>query len=148
MLTLLVQKLLRPPPGAERRLDVAVNILSRHAENLDANAVLAAVPADVPLARFAPYLSRHFEQVSHRTTQLDVRRRVLQAEAMRLQQQLYRLENRAVLVDEDRPCAVCAKRLGDAMVVVYPNMRVVHFRCAKDRTRDPLTQLPFFQTVV
>lgn len=148
MLTLLVQKLLRPPPGFERKLDEAVAILSRHAENLDAEAVLSVVPADVPYTRFAPYLSRHFEQSAHRKHHLTVRAQLLSSEHFRLQQQLFRLQNRAVLVDEERMCSVCGKRLGDVMVVVYPNMKVVHFRCAKDRTKDPVTQLPFFQTVM
>ena len=148
MLTLLVQKLLRPPPGFERKLDDAVSILSSHSESLDANAVLSVVPPDVPLACFAPYLSRHFEQASYSSTQLSVRAQTLASENYRLQQQLHRLNNRAVLVDDERLCAVCDKKLGDVMVVVYPNLRVVHFRCAKDRSRDPVTNLPFLQTIV
>jgi hypothetical protein len=141
----LVRMLLRPPPGRRPRLDAAASILCRHSRVIDPNRVLSDLPGDVNLSQLSRYFSQLFQSLAARRARLEVLRQAAKQEATRLQAVEAGLRSRCIVTDEARPCTACRMRLGDLMCVVYPNLSVVHFRCAEDRTRDPVRGVPFAQ---
>lgn len=39
--------------------------------------------------------------------------------------------------------AICAKKIGNTIFVVYPNLRVYHSKCAANHSIDPMTGVDF-----
>jgi hypothetical protein len=48
-----------------------------------------------------------------------------------------------VAITRDKLCPVCYKPLGDRVFAYFPNGTVVHFKCFRDATIDPVTGLDF-----
>ena len=52
-------------------------------------------------------------------------------------------KNRFVTIDNDKICDLCKKKIGGAMFVVYPNLKVCHSKCATNPSVDPTTGINF-----
>ena len=58
----------------------------------------------------------------------------------------YEFKNKYVIIDSDRICERCNKKIGNTMFLVYPNLKVYHSKCAPDIHIDPKTGVNFSKT--
>ena len=48
-----------------------------------------------------------------------------------------------VTIDSEKTCDLCKKKIGNALFVIYPNLRVYHTKCASNFNVDPITGVDF-----
>ena len=58
----------------------------------------------------------------------------------------YELKKKYVIIDSEKICDLCKKKIGSIAFAVYPNMKVYHSKCAANINIDPLTGLDFSKT--
>ena len=58
----------------------------------------------------------------------------------------YELKKKYVIIDSERICDLCKKKIGSISFAVYPNMKVYHSKCVNNINIDPLTGLDFSKT--
>lgn len=143
LLNHLLRVLLVPPSGEAQRVDDALRLLEVHAKDIDPVSVLEALPGDVAFTKIAGYLIRTMHTLTHnrlvslamaQSARSDLNNSIIERSL---------LQQRCVYVDEDRPCVVCKKPVGGAVMGVFPNLKVAHFRCFKDKELDPERGVPF-----
>ncbi|KPA85426.1 hypothetical protein ABB37_01733 [Leptomonas pyrrhocoris] len=147
-LHMLLHVLLVPPTGSEIALSEVVWLLGTHCPSMSPCLVLSSLPGDVPLSDIAPYLIRAFQR-------LELNHQLARMESAAAQSALsdavrrhVTLQQRCVWMDDHRRCAVCGQLLGNGgLVVVFPNLKPLHFRCHKDGTLDPERAVPFLSNV-
>eukprot|EP00760_Papus_ankaliazontas_P030703 PhM_4_TR4980/c0_g1_i1/m.85430/K20177/VPS3, TGFBRAP1; vacuolar protein sorting-associated protein 3 len=139
MATLIGILLHESPP----RMEEAMELLTRHATELNPQRILSIIPRTTSVSLLAPYVKKVFGRVSHMKNHEMVVTNVMAGNVLKHAAFLSNLQARSVRVDDKRTCPVCGKRLADSMVAIYPNLRVVHFRCLRDKTLDPVRNVPF-----
>ena len=143
VLTELIRVLLEPPVGSALRVNEAVRLLDRHRGFVDPLAVLETLPGDLD---FSPLVAFFRATLQGQQCSISDGEMAIGARSACLTQDEHHralLLQRSVFVDVDRPCAVCGKRIGDAVIGVFPNLKVAHFRCFKAKDRDPERFVPF-----
>ena len=143
LLSVMLRVLLVPPKGETPRMDDAIQLLDRQSTLISPLAVLETLPSDVCVAQIHQYLTRVFQAAAHRSTMLAVQAQAVRSVSKGFEKQRTLLTQRCVYVDDDRKCCVCKKKLGDAVIGVFPNLLVAHFRCFKDKELDPVRGVPF-----
>ena len=58
----------------------------------------------------------------------------------------YELKKKYIIIDSEKICDLCKKKIGSIAFAVYPNMKVYHSKCAANINIDPLTGLDFSKT--
>ena len=48
-------------------------------------------------------------------------------------------KNRYVIIDSEKVCGLCKKKIGNTLFAVYPNLKIYHSRCIKNISIDPIT---------
>ena len=48
-----------------------------------------------------------------------------------------------ILVNSDKICGLCNKKIGNMLFVVYPNLKIYHSRCIQNISIDPVTGVDF-----
>ena len=142
--TTLLRVLLNPPSKQpQQKLAEALSLLDRQSRMINPISVLDSLPGETCFGALAPYFKRIFQSLGHRRTTLEVTSQCFSALANNGAKMRQLLLRRSVLVDDERRCVVCNKRVGDSVFAVFPNLKVAHFRCIKDKDRDPQRGVPF-----
>eukprot|EP00658_Telonema_sp_P-2_P074712 TRINITY_DN6399_c0_g1_i2.p1 TRINITY_DN6399_c0_g1~~TRINITY_DN6399_c0_g1_i2.p1 ORF type:complete len:470 (-),score=96.84 TRINITY_DN6399_c0_g1_i2:210-1619(-) len=134
---------LRSSPGGAQRIDDAVELMERRADDLDAEEVLNMLPSTLEISRLCQFLRLSYQNQLHRSKMLSVLEGCSHTYLAELAVQRSLLTQRCVYVDEQRPCVVCGKPVGDAVIGVFPNLKIAHFRCFKSVHVDPERLVPF-----
>ena len=148
-LTTLIGILLQPPiaiggkASHAPKLAEAMRLCDKYSRAIPPQAILNVIPADIPVASVAPYLSQVFQTMSHLRTMGMVGTASLKSTLLDAEQHLTSLQSRFVYVDKHRPCVVCGKPIGTSVCGVFPNLKIAHFRCFKDKDMDPERGVPF-----
>lgn len=142
-LNTLLTVLLVPPKGEAQRMDEAITLLRHHAQDMDPLSVLESLPGDVQFCEVSRYLVSTFRSMDQRRLISTFAAEAAASENTNTQRERMVLLQRCIYIDDDRPCVVCKKRVGDAVFGVFPNLKVAHFRCFKDRDVDPERGTPF-----
>jgi hypothetical protein len=142
-LNVLLRVLLVPPKGHEPRMAEAITLLRHHAQDMNPTSVLESLPGDVNFHEIAAYLVSTFRVADQRRLVSSFAAQAAVSENTNTQRERMLLLQRCVYIDDERPCVVCKKRVGDAVFGVFPNLKVAHFRCFKDRDVDPERGTPF-----
>ena len=60
------------------------------------------------------------------------------------EKEAYEYKKKYVLIDGDKTCDLCKKKIGNTIFVVYPNLKVYHSKCAGNNySIDPMTGVDF-----
>ena len=57
----------------------------------------------------------------------------------------YEFNKKYTIIDSDKVCDLCRKKIGSTIFVVYPNLRVYHSKCAPNNSIDPMTGINFMK---
>ncbi len=147
LFTVLLNVLLVPPVGKPAKFPEAMKILDRHARVINPLSVLETLPNDLAVGQIAPYLRRIFQKLGHRRQLGVVMKHAAAAEKVSSEIRRYTMTRRNVVIDEDRKCVVCGKEMSGDIFAVFPNLKVVHFRCYKEKGLDPERGVPFVPTI-
>ncbi|KAJ2892218.1 vacuolar sorting protein 39 domain 1 [Zalerion maritima] len=133
---------LTPPPPHKPNLQPALDLLSRHGSRLPAASTLSLIPDDLPVKDLASYFRGRIRSANSVVNES----RVIAGlrHTLLIDSQAFLLlgdglpggqggRNRRVVINEERVCGVCHKRLGGSVVAIMPDNTVVHYGC-RNRT--------------
>jgi hypothetical protein len=123
---------LAPPPPHKPNWQPALSLLSKHGARLPASSTLDIIPATLPVAELESYFRGRIRAANSIVNESRVVTGLRKTEVVNAQAELLLGEagrNRRVLVQEERVCGVCHKRLGGSVVAVLPDNSVVHYGC-------------------
>lgn len=123
---------LTPAPPHKANWQPALSLLSKHGARLPASSTLDIIPATLPVAELESYFRGRIRAANSIVNQSRVVTGLHKTEVVSAQAELLLGEagrNRRVVVQEERVCGVCHKRLGGSVVAVLPDNSVVHYGC-------------------
>jgi Vam6/Vps39-like protein vacuolar protein sorting-associated protein 39 len=129
---------LTPPPPHKPNWPPALALLSKHGSRLPAASTLSIIPTTLPVAELESYFKGRIRSANSIVNESRVvvglrKSEAVSAHAMLLLGDSLRGgvggQNRKAIVDEERVCIVCHKRLGRSVVAVLPDNTVVHYGC-------------------
>ena len=139
MYGVLLNLYLNPPRGEEKRWGPAIEILQRHGARLPASSTLEIIPKDLLVKELEFYFRGRIRNANSITAESQVVSGLRKVEAVRSQVGLQLGEKgrqRKVMVDDERVCPVCHKRLGGSVISVFPDNSVVHLGCQARRQNE------------
>jgi hypothetical protein len=125
---------LTPPPPHKPNWEPALSLLSKHGARLPASSTLDIIPATLPIAELESYFRGRIRAATSIVNESRVATGLHKTEVVSAQAELLLGEggrNRRVLVQEERVCGVCHKRLGGSVIAVLPDNSVVHYGCLR-----------------
>ena len=123
---------LTPPPPYKASWQPALSLLSKHGARLPASSTLDIIPATLPVAQLESYFRGRIRAANSIVSESRVVTGLRKTEVVSTQAELLLGEGgrgRRALVQEERVCGVCHKRLGASVVAVLPDNSVVHYGC-------------------
>ncbi|TIC02465.1 hypothetical protein E3Q17_01424 [Wallemia mellicola] len=112
-----------------------ISLLCNFPTKFDIQQVLQSLPGDVPLQELQRFLLRNYKATSSNQRWGSVVSNIRKSENERLAMKLVDLESRYVVIDDNRICPECKKRLGNSVISVHsPNGQVTHFGCKDNFT--------------
>lgn len=129
---------LTPPHPHQPNWPPALDLLSKHGSRLPASSTLNIIPATLPVGELESYFRGRIRAANSIVNEARVVAGLRKSEVMSAQADLLLGDgtpggkggrNRRVVVQEERVCGVCHKRLGGSVVAVLPDSVVVHFAC-------------------
>lgn len=129
---------LSPPPPYKQTWPPALSLLSKHGSRLPASSTLNIIPATLPVAELESYFRGRIRAANSIVNESRVVTGLRKTEVVSTQSALLIGDdvpggkggrNRRVLVQEERVCGACHKRIGPSVVAVLPSNEVVHFGC-------------------
>ena len=121
-----------PQPPHKPNWQPALALLSKHGARLPASSTLDIIPATLPVAELESYFRGRIRAANSIVSESRVVTGLTKTEVVSAQAELLLGDggrNRRVVVQEDRVCGVCHKRLGQSVVAVLPDNSVVHYGC-------------------
>ncbi|KOX73555.1 Vam6/Vps39-like protein [Melipona quadrifasciata] len=135
---MLIQQLLKPDNGvlttgcspkiqrtAQPDLEMALELLEKHASKINPLKTLEVIPDTVPIGRIKHFLEVSLQEKLNARRRIQVLRSLLYAEHLQVQEQRMHYESQSVLMTEFNICPVCKKRFGNQSHVLSCSMRSV-----------------------
>ncbi|XP_003707577.1 vacuolar protein sorting 39 isoform X2 [Megachile rotundata] len=141
---LLIQQLLKPDnegflmtgrnPEIQRTpqpdLEMALQILEKHASKINPLKAIEVLPDTVPIGRIKHFLEVSLQEKLNARRKIQVLKGLLYAEHLQVQEQRMHYESQSVLMTEFNICPVCKKRFSNQSAFArYPNGDIVHYSC-------------------
>ncbi|XP_031839789.1 vacuolar protein sorting 39 [Nomia melanderi] len=141
---ILIQQLLKPDdkevlmtgcsPELQRTaqpdLEMALQLLEKHASKINPLKALDVLPDTVPIGRIKHFLEVSLQEKLNNRRRMQVLKGLLYAEHLQVQEQRMHYESQSVLMTEFNICPVCKKRFSNQSAFArYPNGDIVHYSC-------------------
>ncbi|KAH8601060.1 vacuolar morphogenesis protein-like protein AvaB [Bisporella sp. PMI_857] len=129
---------LKPPPPHQPNWAPALDLLSKHGSRLPAASTLELIPKTLPVAELESYFRGRIRAANSAMNEARIEAHLRKSEIRSVQSTLLLGSekpgdnggrNRRVVVQEERVCGICHKRLGRSVVAVMPDNSVVHYAC-------------------
>lgn len=122
------------PTGSKHSvyLGKALDLLSTHAQSMDALSAARLLPADLPLHALLAYCARVLPSSAHTAREATVVKNLYNYRYIDVHSTLVERQERCATVTRNSYCHVCDKRIGDSVFAVLPDNRPVHFHCSRD----------------
>ncbi|KAK5095706.1 Vacuolar morphogenesis protein 6 [Exophiala xenobiotica] len=162
---LLLSLYLSPPPvtppdeQAKPRISDALSLLTRHGPRLPASNTLSVIPTDLLVKELESYLRGRIRTANTAMNDARVVTNLRKVEAVRVQARLLlgtgedgdpgavtssggmseaasKGRRQKIVIDEERVCRVCHKRLGGSVISAFPDGSVVHLGCQGRREQE------------
>lgn len=115
---------------AEPDLEMALELLEKHASKINPLKALELLPDTVPIGRIKYFLEVSLQEKLNTARRIQVLKGLLYAELLQVQEQRMHYESQSVLMTEFNICPVCKKRFGNQSAFArYPNGDIVHYSC-------------------
>lgn len=102
---------------AQPDLEMALELLEKHASKINPLKALEVLPDTVPIGRIKHFLEVSLQEKLNARRRIQVLRGLLYAEHLQVQEQRMHYESQSVLMTEFNICPVCKKRFGNQRLV-------------------------------
>lgn len=116
------------PDDTELNLNAAVDLLTRHANQIDVGVALELLPPKTKLSRLEPFFQSIIRARNQTLRENQVVLNICKTESMRVTADHYKLRNQSVKIMPETLCHQCRNKIGEAVFVLFEG-KVVHYRC-------------------
>ena len=129
---------LTPPPPYQPNWAPALDLLSKHGSRLPAASTLDLIPKTLPVAELESYFRGRIRAANSLMNEARIEAQLRKSEVVSAQEMLLLGNeksgetggrNRRVVLEEERVCGVCHKRLGRSVIAILPGNSVIHYAC-------------------
>ena len=92
---------------------------------------------------FFNYLTNVITEFTEESNKYKITKNLSEVSAFYKEKEAMDFKNKYVLVDANKICDVCKKKIGNTLFVIYPNLKIYHSRCVKNINIDPITGVDF-----
>ena len=92
---------------------------------------------------FFNYLTNVITEFTEERNKYKITKNLSEVSAFYKEKEAMDYKNKYVLVDSNKICDVCKKKIGNTLFVIYPNLKIYHSRCVKNINIDPITGVDF-----
>lgn len=117
--------------GEDVMVAEALDLLARHGPRLSSSLILDTLPPSITVSAVTTYFTSSLRSTLSTYHSRLIESKLRDTALVNLQVEVTRKRQRSVLVTDDRVCASCHKRLGNSVVAVFPDSRVVHYGCQR-----------------
>ncbi|XP_013380315.1 transforming growth factor-beta receptor-associated protein 1 [Lingula anatina] len=129
-------------PSYEKRdtlIHPAVSLLNSSEADFDVIKILQLLPENWSVGLLELFLHRATRNSLDRARTRHVERMLSRGENLEVHRRAMEDQRQAVLMNEDRSCAVCTRAFSESTFVRYPNGIITHVHCAKNKYVCPVT---------
>ncbi|XP_005106604.1 transforming growth factor-beta receptor-associated protein 1 [Aplysia californica] len=129
-------------PSYERRdtlVAPAMALLNSSVAEFDTVKVLQLLPDSWSVGLLAQFLTRAVRSSMHNSRTTRIQRMMARGENLQVKQTFIELQRDAIVMNDERACAVCNRAFNDPSFVRYPNGVVTHVHCAKNKYICPVS---------
>ena len=88
---------------------------------------------------FFDYLSYVITEFTEERNKYKITKNLSERSAIYKEKEAMEYKKKYVVIDSNKICALCKKKIGNTLFVVYPNLKVYHSRCIQNISVDPIT---------
>ncbi|XP_071963059.1 vam6/Vps39-like protein [Antedon mediterranea] len=122
-------------------IDAALTVLEMHYQQIDTAKALELLPPTIHVSCISNFLENVMESKAIHKRSLQVLRSLRFSENLQVREQHIFHQSKKCVIQEDKNCPVCRKKIGNSAFARYPNGVVVHYYCCQDRNICPVDPL-------
>ncbi|KAH9518827.1 transforming growth factor, beta receptor associated protein 1 [Bulinus truncatus] len=129
-------------PSYERRdtlVAPAIELLNSSVADFDTLKVLQLLPDNWSIGLLSQFLTRAMRMSMHNYRMTRIQRMMARGENLLVKQNFIEMQKDAVIMNDERVCAVCNRAFNDSTFVRYPNGVITHVHCAKNKYICPVS---------
>ncbi len=88
---------------------------------------------------FFNYLTNVITEFTEEKNKYKITKNLSEMSAIYKEKEILDYKKRYVIIDSDKICGLCKKKIGNTHFVIYPSLKVYHSRCIQNNSIDPLT---------
>jgi hypothetical protein len=92
---------------------------------------------------FFTYLSNVVRELTEEGNKYKLTKNFSEIGAVYKEKETLDYKKKHVVIDQDKICDLCKKKIGNTLFVIYPNLKVYHSKCASNLSIDPMTGVDF-----
>ena len=92
---------------------------------------------------FFNYLSNVITEFTEERNKYKITKNLSEVSSFYKEKEALEFKNKYVLIDSNKICGVCKKKIGNTVFVIYPDLKIYHSRCVKNINIDPITGVDF-----
>lgn len=116
----------------------ALRLLAQFPAQLDAIEVLNLLPSCTSVPEVMPYLECVLSDAFSHKRNASILRSLLHSERLQVVEQRMFYHHIKCIMNDEKTCRVCKKKIGNSAFARYPNEVIVHYFCCKDVTVCPV----------
>jgi hypothetical protein len=121
--------------NGEKGVKAAIELVCQRYDRMDPIAVLEMLPGDTHLSRLVPFLEGVLQVSSREVKRWTRARNLVRQEEVQAKVEWVTAQRASIRVTDMTACALCNRRVGNAVFVQRPQGDVVHFLCYKKSMR-------------
>ncbi|XP_071079249.1 vam6/Vps39-like protein isoform X1 [Haliotis cracherodii] len=115
-----------------KNIPAALKLLEDHAWKIETTKALELLPPETRVRDILTYLENVMEHRAAQRRSDQVLKSMLYNENLQVQEQRMYYQKVKVIINDEKTCRVCRRRIGDSAFARYPNGLIVHYFCCKD----------------
>ena len=92
---------------------------------------------------FFNYLSNVISEYTEERNKYKITKNLSQMSSIYKEKEASDYKKKYVVIDSEKTCSLCKKKIGNTMFVIYPNLKIYHSRCVQNLNVDPITGVDF-----
>ncbi|XP_055901147.1 transforming growth factor-beta receptor-associated protein 1-like [Biomphalaria glabrata] len=129
-------------PSYERRdtlVAPAIALLNSSVADFDTLKVLHLLPDNWSIGLLSQFLTRAMRMGMHNYRMTRIQRMMARGENLLVKQNFIEMQREAIVMNDEKTCAVCNRAFNDSTFVRYPNGVITHVHCAKNKYVCPVS---------
>lgn len=126
----------------DRMIKPALDVLSKHYQNIDISKALGLLPVETQLADLMPFFTRVLNETATKRRNGQVVRALLRTEALRVREESIIAKSPYIQMDSNTLCSSCEKPIRSSAFARLPDGKIVHLMCLQKNQKQTKHEYP------